>query len=284
MSLYRMLTVCAVIATVCRAETADLVVRKGPVTENTLIGANQQPEWTTYRRFPTTRIYVQQPPGAWGLEQWWRMDDSAGKNPRHRFSTELEVGIAPRTQLDIYLNTIRTREKTFYYNNLAVELRYALADWGKLPLNPTLYGEWKFSDPDMGPDALEAKLLLGDAINNWHYGVNLIFEQEVSDERTKEYAVSQALGYTIKDRAWSIGEEFKFVNETEKGGRGEAENKYSVGPSIQFRPTEDSHIDLVALFGLNDDTADLETFLVFGYSFGSSKSGGPRAPVSTVTD
>ncbi len=262
------------------ARGQDVVVRKPPFSEDTLVGENKQPEWTTRRRFPTTRIYVQQPPGAWGLAQWWRMDDSKAQNPRHRFRTEAEFGIARRTQFDVYLDSIYTREETFYYQDLAMEIRYALADWGKLPLNPTLYFEWKFVDADQGPDVFESKLLLGDAIKGWHYGFNLVLEQEVGDARTTEYQVSQALGYTIRDRAWSVGEEFKYVNESEKDARSESENKYSVGPSLQYRPTDASHVDLVALFGLNDDTADIETYLVFGYAFGKESSGGPRAPVS----
>lgn len=276
----RAIVACALLGWVASVEASDVVVRKAPFSEDTLVGENQQPEWTTRRRFPTTRIYVQQPPGAWGIGQWWRMDDSKDKNPRHRFRTEAEIGVARRTQLDLYLDNIYTREKTFYYQDVAVELRYALADWGKIPLNPTLYYEWKFVDPDQGPDLYEVKLLLGDAVRNWHYGFNLVYEQEVGGDRVTEYQISQALGYTIKDRAWSIGEEMKYVNESEKGARGESENKLSIGPSLQFRTSDASHLDLVALFGLNDHTADIETFLVFGYAFGSEKPGGPRAPVS----
>ena len=262
------------------SQAQEVTVRKAPFSEDTLVGENKQPEWTTRRRFPTTRIYIQQPPGSWGVAQWWRMDDSKGINPRHRFRTEAELGIARHTQLDIYLDNIYTRDETFYYQDVALELRYALADWGKLPLNPTLYYEWKFVDEDQGPDVYEAKLLLGDAIGDWHYGVNLVTEQEVADTRAKEYQVCQALGYTIKDRAWSLGEEFKYVNESEKGSRGESENKLSIGPSVQFRPTVESHLDIVALFGLNDDAPDIETYVVFGYAFGSEGPGGPRAPIS----
>ena len=33
----------------------------------------------------------------------------------------------------------RTQDRTF-----SIEARYALADWNKIPLNPTLFVEWKF--------------------------------------------------------------------------------------------------------------------------------------------
>jgi len=261
-------------------QNMDVRVVKQTITQNTLIGENNQPEWTTRRRFPTTRIYVQQPPGSLGVAQWWRMDDSEGINPRHRFRTEVEYGLAKQVQLDLYIDTIYSREKEFDYNDTALELRYALAEWGKILMNPTLYGEYKFVDADMGSDAFELKLLLGDSVGDFQHGVNLVWEQETGGEKTTEYQVSQALGYTIKDRKWSIGEEFKYVNETVEGSRGDAENKYSFGPSIQYRPTKSMHIDLVALFGLSEEAPDIETFVVVGYSFGPDDEG-PRAPRST---
>jgi hypothetical protein len=67
---------------------------------------------------------------------------------------------------------------------------------------------------------------------------------------------------------------------SEDGARGEAAHELSVGPSIQIRPTTDSHLDVVALFGVTEDAADIETFVIFGYAFGSEKPGGPRAPTS----
>ncbi|HEY8241627.1 MAG TPA: hypothetical protein VIH35_09280 [Kiritimatiellia bacterium] len=261
-------------------ENVDIRVTKAPFSENTLVGENEQPEWTTRRRFPTTRVYVQQPPGAWGLSQWWRMDDSKGEDARHRFRTEAEIGIAKRTQLDLYLDTQRTRDDQWIYHDTAVEIRYALADWGKLPLNPTFYYEWQFVEDEHGPDKHEIKGLFGDAVKDWHYGVNLVYEQEVGEARETEYQISQAVGYSVSDRLLSIGEEAKYAIVSEEGARGEAAHELSVGPSLQLRTSKDSHLDLVALFGVTDDAADIETFFVFGYAFGAETPDGPRAPAS----
>ena len=35
----------------------------------------------------------------------------------------------------------RVKEK-----GVSTELRWALADWGKIPMNPTLYAEWEFNN------------------------------------------------------------------------------------------------------------------------------------------
>jgi hypothetical protein len=41
---------------------SEPVVVSAPAnSEDNLIGENQQPEWTTHRRFPTTRVYVLPP-------------------------------------------------------------------------------------------------------------------------------------------------------------------------------------------------------------------------------
>ena len=258
-------------------------VRGEPITENTLVGEYRQPEWTTRRRFPTTRVYLQEPPGAVGVEQWARTDWPRDGKARTRFRTEVEIGLPGRMQLDLYEDTVRTREGTFYHDDVAVELRYALADWGRIPLNPTLYGEWKFKGDDRGPDVYELKLLLGNTVGeDWHYGVNLVTEQEVGGDRATEYQLCEAVGYTLADRRFSIGEEAKFKRESEKGGRGDASREVSIGPSFQWRPTESTHVDLVALFGVTDDAPQVETYLVFGVALGAQPSDrrGPRAPVS----
>jgi hypothetical protein len=54
-------------------------------------------------------------------------------------------------QLDLYQNW-GIEEGDTVYRGWSLELRYALANWGKIPLNPTLYGEWNFNDeaPDKG--------------------------------------------------------------------------------------------------------------------------------------
>ena len=58
------------------------------------------------------------------------------------------------------------------------ELRWALANWGKIPGNPTIYLEWK--NEDAAPDHFEGKLLLGGAIaSGWHWGSNFVWEHEL---------------------------------------------------------------------------------------------------------
>jgi hypothetical protein len=147
-------------------------LRPGWLNEEQPVGENQQPEWTTHRRFSTTRVYVA-PPWQFEFEQWWK-----GKFPRHGgaehlWQSEISLGLPYRFQLDFYENIEKNPGQGLRHSGNQVEVRWAFADWGKIPLNPTLYGEWKFNAHDV-PDAYEIKLLLGEEFaTRWHWGFNL---------------------------------------------------------------------------------------------------------------
>jgi hypothetical protein len=149
-----------------------------------------------------------------------------------------------------------------------VELRWALADWDVIPLNPTLYAEYKWANHDLGGDVLELKLLLGDNIgDDLSYGINFIWEQELTHSKTTEWQVSGGLSYDISD-AISAGVESRYIRETVAGERGNPEHKFLIGPSLQFRPSRNTFIDLVSLFGVTKAAADIEAYLIFGINFG----------------
>lgn len=262
------------------ADSESVVVSGAPVSEETLIGGNQQPEWTAYRRFATTRIYVL-PPWQFEFEQWWKGKFPDEGKPEHLFQSEIEVGLPYRFQLDFYENIENTAEDTTRHAGNQIEMRWAFADWGKILLNPTLYGEWKFNDH--APDAFELKLLLGQELApRWHWGFNVFYEQEINGVRTTETGFSQAVSYTAVDSKISIGAEMNFERTTKKGSRGDPEIEFLIGPSVQWRPTRRMHLDLVSLFGATPDSPVVEAYVVFGYAFGpGSDSKALLVPTST---
>jgi hypothetical protein len=261
------------------AQSEQVTVSASSDTEDSLIGENQQPEWTAHRRFATTRVYVL-PPWQVEFEQWWN-----GKFPRqgeseHLFQSEIEIGLPYRFQLDVYENVQHASGDTKTGNQ--IEARWAFANWGRIPLNPTLYAEWKFNN-SVG-DAYELKLLLGEDLTpRWHWGFNLFYEQETGGERTIEWGFSQAVSYSAIDSKFSVGVETNFENTTEKASRRKPKIEYVIGPSVQWRPTSRTHLDLVPLIGATPDSPIVETFVVFGIEFGPGTSSGKeaRAPVSS---
>src|SRR5262249_24779822 len=114
-----------------------------------------------------------------------------------------------------------------------------------------------------------------------HWGLNLFFENQIGDDREREYAVSQGLSYTLIDERFSAGVEMKFSSESDKDTRSSPENKFLIGQSLQWRPTERTQLDVVPLVGVNDEAPEVELFVFFGFDFGSgSKRDAELRPAS----
>ncbi len=249
---------------------AATVVAKGLLNEDQALGEYGQPEWTARRRFITTRIYVQPP---WQVETeigWDGTFPRTGKS-EHLLQEEIEVGLPYRFQLDVENVNQNFDEGAgatdWHHDSNSVELRYALADWGKIPLNPTVNAEWRFNDG--AADAYEFQLLLGEELGpRWHWGLNLFFEQQIGDDRVRELAASQAVSYTLLDQKLSAGIEMKFSSESDKDSRSHPENHFELGPSFQWRPSRRTHLDVAPLFGVNGQAPVAEVFVFFGFEFG----------------
>ena len=239
------------------------------LTEEQPVGETGRPEWTSARRFPTTRVYIQKEPWEVGVETWWRYRNKRDGTKVSRMTGEIEIGLPHRMQLDLYYDMAVQGDRSSRTEDYAVELRYALADWGKLPLNPTVYAEYKFVEE--GADVLELKLLLGDQLpGGWHYGANFVWEKELAGERTTEWQLVAGISKTLIDGRLSLGVEGKYVHETTTTSRGEPEHKIHVGPSAQWRLNDKFSIATTVLFGLTDDAPHEECWLILSYDFGKS--------------
>jgi len=244
------------------------------LNEEAPTGAYGAPEWTGDRRFSTTRVYLQQGPGEVGFEQWWRSRFYRDGTAESKFMSEVEIGLPYRFQLDIYENWVTDENRHSSQDSVSFELRYALADWGKIPLNPTIYAEYAVgTDPVNDPDTIEVKLLLGqDLAPRWHYGLNFSCEQQVSGAHSTELLAAQGISYTLIDQKLGVGFETEFIDTTRHGSRGNPSVEVNIGPSVQWRPTSWSHMDIVPLFGCTNDSPRIEAFVIFGLDFGPGKS------------
>lgn len=244
------------------------------------VGPYGQPEWTTQRAFSTTRVYVR-PPGQVAFVQFWTPDFNYGK-VSHTFREEIEIGLPCRFQLDLYQNWDIDEGGRASYGGSSVELRHAFADWGKIPLNPTIYLEWTFNDS--APDVAEVKLLFAEVLaKHWHWAANFTYEQETGGERETALQFSQALSYALLDQKLNAGVEMFYENATVKGSRGDAENVFLIGPSIGVRPTRDTYINVAPLFGVTIDAPDAQIYVTAGFKFGGARGaseGEVRAPSS----
>jgi hypothetical protein len=241
--------------------------------EDRPIGETGRPAWTSARRFPGARVYIQQEPWQIGVGQWWRFRHKRDGTVSHRLLQEIEIGLPYRMQLDIYGQTEGDDSGDFHYHSTNFEIRFALADWGKLWGNPTLYAEYKVADENWGADVYELKLLLGGNIApRWHWALNFVWEAETGEEREQETQVTGGLSYSVIESRLGVGVEAKFNRVTARGQRGDPEEIFLIGPSLQWRVTDRLHIDFSCLWGTNDFSPRQEGYVVVGYDFGGPSS------------
>ena len=257
--------------------------RESTTADDDLVGAYAQPRWTTVRRFSEVRSYVI-PQGQIEFEYWFfdtlpsaNQVDAAkalGQSrprPEIKQQYEVEMGLGHRLQLDLYL--VYLKDGTAGTNQLdstKFELRYALADWGKLWGNPTLYGEW--TQAAQGADSAEFKLLLCDDINQrWAWATNLVAEQKTGDARDLGLEWNSAVACSAIDRILSVGIETNFANISARTDPSSSHRdnhwEFSAGPSIRYNPIPQVHAILSEFIGLNRDTPQAKTALIIGWEF-----------------
>jgi hypothetical protein len=283
------------------AQEEIFVIEAGKLKDEQPIGPYRRPVWTLHRPSPQTRIYLQVDPGEVEFEQWLdiRLKKKRSQpDDRIRMSQELEFGLGSRFQLDLYMNTIFTRnngqDATLTTRSWAAELRYALADWGVIWGNPTLYLEYILwnNEPnghgDAATSSFEPKLLLGDDLGGgWHWGMNFFYEATFNGS-VREHGVTGSLLRTLIDGKLSTGITAKFVYESDNINAPQAlharSHEFYIGPNFQIRmaPVETeteidgkkvkvtkarAHLNIEPIFGCTGDSDRVQILLIFGWDF-----------------
>ena len=251
------------------------------------------------------------PPGAVYAGLIYQGDALRFNRPDHMFTQEIELGlpcrfgVAVENSLEFFRG--RNQERTF-----SLEARYALADWNKIPLNPTIFVEYKFGighilhdegpPAPMGPgeaqafldenkplpDAYEVRLLLAqDLGEHFEWALNGFFEQEIGGDRGREIGFAQSILVPVilpKERL-KVGAEMQFTAFTDSGIRAAdepASYRCIIGPTVAWKPSKNTRLDVSALFGVTDDSPRASVFVVFSMLFGpGSASEQAEAPAST---
>ena len=231
-------------------------------SETERVGPANQPEWTTRRAFAETDIYVI-PPGEMEFNQFYISSHPRHGKPENLFESEFEFGLPWRTQFDVELNYSLDSGRLKYDSTL-LELPHALADWGKIPLNPTINFGWRFNADKA--DAYLLRLLLAEELGHRiHFGANLTFDREIGDGRQTAYELNAALSYVTLESRLTLGLEMLAEYETENEEEGTTHSTtVMLGPTALYKPTRNTHLGLVPLLGLTHDAPVVEVFLIFG--------------------
>ena len=187
------------------------------VTAEPLPSAYGAPTSFSQSRFsPLTNAYVL-PPGAVYASLIYEDDVVHFRPPDHHFTQEVEIGLPYRFNV-AFENNVQHFDGDTQDASFSIEGRYAFADWDKIPLNPTIFAEYKFGlgnilhdegaptpahkfgpggfdkDED-SPDAYEFRLLLSeDFFDRIEWALNVFFEQELAPgDRGREWGIAQSV-------------------------------------------------------------------------------------------
>ncbi|HEX5492428.1 MAG TPA: hypothetical protein VFX07_14285 [Candidatus Udaeobacter sp.] len=242
------------------------------------------PDFSRSRFSNRTQAYVL-PPWAFFFAELYEGTFQNEGFPDHRFTQEIEMGlpyrfgVAAEAQFERFNGGGDERSVT-------LEARWALANWNKIPLNPTLFGEYKFgvgTTKHEIPDAYELRLLLAqDFGERVEWAMNWFFEKENTLDRALEWGFSQAamVPVLLPNERLLIGLEMQYKNKTEKDTRGDPENTFVIGPAIAWKPTLHTRLDISPLFGATEDSPVADVFVAFSWLFGGEREEA-EAPVST---
>lgn len=266
------------------------------------------PDFSRSRFSNLTNAYVL-PPGAVYAGLIYQGDSLKFNRPDHMLTQEIEIGLPHRFGI-AFENSIENHRGTTQERTVSIEARYALADWNKIPLNPTIFVEYKFGVGDILhdegppervpkgegrafleehmslPDSVEVRLLLAqDFTNKVEWAANFFYEQETSGDRGREVGFSQSLMFPIllpNDRL-KVGAEMQYISFTDLGLREEGTKsaRVVIGPTVAWKPSKSTRLDVSPLFGVTDDAPHASVYVVFSWLFGGSESAQAEAPAST---
>jgi hypothetical protein len=284
-----------------QAATEESVV----VTAEEVPSAYGAPPGLSRSRFSnTTQAYVL-PPWAFFFGEIFEGQGFRHGPPDYLFTQEIEMGLP-------YRFGVAAESKFERFNGgggaetVSLEARWALADWNKIPLNPTLFAEYKFGvgtirheerpppagggeeeeeegGPPKVPDAYEVRLLLAqEFFERFEWAMNWFFEKENTGDRGREWGFSQAVmtPVLLPNERLKVGVEMEYKNFTTKDTRGDPLNSFVIGPTLAWKPTASTRLDVSPLFGCTTDSPVADVFVVFSWLFGGERAEA-EAPVSS---
>jgi len=309
-----------------RTETRPAATTSASVEEEIVVRGDEFPSaygapggLSRSRFSPITNGYVL-PPGAVFAGLIYEGDLDTHGPTDHFLTQEVEIGLPYRFGI-AFENQVEFAESKTSNRAFSIEGRWALADWDKIPLNPTFFAEYKFGTgrilheegpeeemmdeedgeepppdeeemmreemrggPDQ-PDAYEFRLLLSEEIaKNVEWAFNAFLENETSGDRGREWGFAQSIQTPVllpRERL-KVGVEMQYKNFTVKDTRGDPVHSFVIGPSIAYKPTARMRFDVAPLFGVTEDSPDVQVFAVFSYVFGGGGGEmGAEAPAST---
>jgi len=229
-----------------------------------------------------TKSYVLSP-FSFELEAGYEADVFRHGLPAQLFRQEIEMGLPARFTVGVQ-NQIEhfageTRDRSF-----ALEARYALANWNKLPLNPAISAEYHFGLRDGLSDSCELALLISHDFSHLiEWAANIFVDQEFGGRESASAGFAQSIEVPVllPEEKLEVGIEMQYRSGGEAIGHEGTTKGFAIGPTLAWRPTKKVRFDLSPLLGCSDHTPAVQVFAVFSVSFGGSPAGDVETPAST---
>src|SRR5881275_3292521 len=291
-------------------DAQEVTLREEPsivVTGEEVPSAYGAPPGLSRSRFSNTVQAYVLPPWSFFFGELFEGQGFRHGPPDYLFTQEIEMGLP-------YRFNVAAESQFERFNGgggaqtVSLEARWALADWNKIPLNPTLFAEYKFGvgtirheevppppggggeeeeeeegGPPKVPDAYEVRLLLAqDFGERVEWAMNWFFEKENTGDRGREWGFSQAAmtPVLLPAERLKVGIEMLYKNVTTKDTRGDALNSFVLGPTVAWKPTAQTRLDISPLFGCTHDSPVADVFVAFSWLFGGEHAEA-EAPVSS---
>jgi hypothetical protein len=273
------------------------------VTAEEVPSAYGAPPGISRSRFSNTVNAYVLPPWSFFFGELYEGQGFRHGPPDHLFTQEIEMGLPYRFNVAAEAGFERF-DGGGGAQTVSLEARWALADWNKIPLNPTIFAEYKFgvgtirheevppppgggeeeeSGPPKVPDAYEVRLLLAEEFfERVEWAMNWFFEKENTGDRGREWGFSQAAltPILLPNERLKVGIEMQYRNVTTKDTRGDPVNSFVIGPTVAWKPTAQTRVDISPLFGCTHDAPVADVFVAFSWLFGGERAEA-EAPVST---
>jgi hypothetical protein len=249
----------------------------------TEMGEYAQPAWAERSRFSsTTSVYVLSPYEMFA-GNLWEADFRRNGKTLHDLTQEIDFGLLHRFEIGVE-NELGLTGSDAHETSLTLEVRYALANWNAISLNPAISAEYIFgsgksvknasSDKELRrqPNAVAVRLLLGqDFAEHFGYGCNIGLRQDVSRDSGREFEISQSVAYGAFKGKLEFGAETRYVHDTSQRSSDDRDELVT-GPTIGWKPTRQFRISVAPLFGCTHDSPRVATFLLVSYEFGGAEA------------
>ena len=221
----------ATAASAQETENPQVVVR-GEAEE--LPSAYGAPPDLSHGRISTlTKSYVLSP-FSFELESGYEGDIFRHGLPAHLFRQEIEMGLPARFTVGVQ-NQVEhfagdTSERSF-----TLEARYALADWNKLSLNPTISVEYRFGLDNAVQDSGEFALLIShDFPHLVEWAMNIFVDGEFGDRESTSagFAQSVEVPVLLPEKKLEVGLEMQYRSGGETSVRTRRELRSMCTPSL----------------------------------------------------